>query len=85
MILELERKTGAGIGALATRVFAKQFSQTDIVETIRLALVGGGMEAKRAAELVATYADRPLNENCALAAKILERRLFGTPNEKNNG
>ncbi len=27
LVLELERKTGAGIGTLCSRVFAKQFAQ----------------------------------------------------------
>ena len=38
MIIELEKKTGVGIGALCSRLFASQFSHSDIVETIRLAV-----------------------------------------------
>lgn len=86
LIIELETKTNAGIGALCSRVFARQFSQTDITETIRLALIGGGTAPKRAAELVATYAaDRPLFEIYPIAAKTLERLWFGNPNETTNG
>jgi len=82
LILELERKTGAGIGALSARVFARQFSQTDLSEIIRCALIGGGTAPAKAAELIATYAtDRPLVETYTLAAKILEQRMFGNPHE----
>ena len=84
MIRELEQKCGA-IGALCQRVFNRNFSQADINETIRLALVGGGTTPKRAAELIAAYAEgRPLIETYELAAKILERAMFGNPHEKDN-
>jgi hypothetical protein len=86
LILELEAKCGAGIGAICHRVFHRQFQQSDITETIRLALVGGGLPPKRAAELIAAYvADRPLSETYPLASKILERHWFGNPNEAFNG
>lgn len=81
-VIELESKCGAGIGTICSRVFARQFAQTDISETIRLALVGSGTAPKRAAELVALYvAERPLVESYQLAAKILERVWLGAPDE----
>ncbi|QOZ76724.1 gene transfer agent family protein [Bradyrhizobium sp. CCBAU 53351] len=82
-IEELQVKCGSGIGAIANRLFARNFAQADINETIRLALIGGGMTPKRAHELIATYVEgRPLIETYELAAKILERTLCGNPNEK---
>lgn len=82
MIRELETKRGA-FGALCNRMWARNFAQEDIAETIRLALVGGGAAPKRAAELIAAYVEgRPLIESYEIAAKILERALFGNPNEK---
>lgn len=79
-IIELEAKCGAGIGTIATRVFAKHFSQVDIHETIRLAAIGGGMNSKRAAEMIAAYvADQPLIASWPLASKILEHVWFGAP------
>ncbi|SFK04463.1 gene transfer agent family protein [Bradyrhizobium sp. Gha] len=83
LIRELEAKCGP-IGAIAQRVFARAFSQADLSEVIRHALIGGGnVTPKRAAEMIAAYADgRPLIEIYELAAKILERTLFGNPNEK---
>jgi hypothetical protein len=86
LIIELEGKCGVGIGALCSRVFARQFAQTDITETIRLALIGGGTAPKRALDLVTTYAaDRPLSETYPIAVKTLERLWFGHPHEKTNG
>ncbi|SFH83334.1 gene transfer agent family protein [Bradyrhizobium sp. cf659] len=84
-IEELQVKCGSGIGAIANRLFARNFAQADINETIRLALVGGGMSAKRAHELVVAYVEgRPLIESYELAAKVLERTLCGNPHEKGN-
>jgi len=78
LIVELERKTGAGIGALCRRLFAREFKQADMIETIRLALIGGGTSPKDADALVAAYAvNRPLAEIYPLAVSILETLWFG--------
>lgn len=85
-IEELQVKCGSGIGTIANRLFARNFAQADINETIRLALIGGGMSAKRAHELIVAYVEgRPLTDAYELAAKILERTLCGNPNEVTNG
>jgi hypothetical protein len=82
LICELEAKTNSGIGAIASRIFARTFAQSEITETIRLALIGGGTAPKRAAELIAAYAaDRPLSETHPIAAKIMERVWVGSPDE----
>jgi hypothetical protein len=78
LITELERKTGCGIGGLCRRLFAGEFGHADLIETIRLALIGGGEKPETAAALVATYAaDRPLSETYPLAVSILEALWFG--------
>jgi hypothetical protein len=85
LIAELEQKCGS-IGAVCHRVFNRQFAQADIAETIRLALIGGGTDPKRAAELIAAYvAGRPFAETWPLASKSLERAWFGAPHEAVNG
>lgn len=85
VIRELETKCGP-VGAISNRVFSRNFAQADINETIRLALIGGGTAPKRAAELIAAYAEgRPLIETYELAAKILEQTMFGNPHEITNG
>lgn len=79
LIRELEAKCGP-IGAISNRVFSRNFAQADLTETIRLSLIGGGLAPKRAHELIVAYVDgRPLIETYELAAKILERNLFGNP------
>jgi hypothetical protein len=78
LILELERKTNAGIGSLCRRLFAGDFAHADLCEVIRIALVGGGADPKDAASLVTAYAiSRPLSEIYPLAVSILETLWFG--------
>ena len=48
VILELERATGVGIGGLARRVFASDFKHADMIEVIRLGLIGAGENPQRA-------------------------------------
>jgi hypothetical protein len=83
LIVELEHKTGAGIGALCARVFNKHFAQADIHETIRLSLIGGGLKPERAAALIASFAaGQPLSETYPVAVAILENVWFGQPNHE---
>lgn len=79
LIVELERKTGAGIGSICKRVFAGHFAHADLVETIRLALVGGGASPAEAASLTDAYAvKRPFAEIFPLAVAVLETAWFGS-------
>ena len=57
MIAELERLSKAGIGALYMRALNLQFTIADLVETIRLGLIGGGTAPEQAAQLF-TIANR---------------------------
>ena len=78
LIEELERTTGAGIGAIAKRLFSGQFNYADMLQTIRLALIGGGERPQVAASLTEVYAaHRPINEVLPLAVAILETAFFG--------
>ena len=86
MIPELERKTATGIGGLCRRLFAGDFYRADINEVIRLALIGGGENPQRAAELVETYAaPGPLIESHILAVAIMERLWFGAKAKEGEG
>jgi Phage tail tube protein, GTA-gp10 len=87
LIVELERKTGAGIGALCRRLFNSEFYLADVSEVIRLGLIGGGAKPERAAELIAAYVTtRPFMETYPLAVAILEATWFGAANkEAGNG
>lgn len=82
LILELERTTGSGIGALFQRLCAGTFHHTDMAEVVRLGLIGGGEAPERAASLVAAYAThRPISESYPLALSILEALWFGKSKE----
>lgn len=79
MIGELERKTERGIGGLCRDLFKGEFRHSEILETIRLALIGGGETPAVAASLVAVYgAARPLAETYPLAVAVLEAAWFGS-------
>jgi len=80
LIVELERKTNTGIGTLCLRIPEGHFRHAELIEVIRLALIGGGTTPQEAAALVETYAvNRPLAEPFALASAILAARYLGTP------
>lgn len=83
MILELERVTDAGIGALYQRTVAMAFKATDLALIIRLGLIGAGMNPQQAKTLTDTYAaNRPFNEVFPLALDILDARWSGTETTK---
>lgn len=81
VVAELQHKTGLGIGALFLRMSASQFHIADIVEVIRLGLIGGNVNPQEAQLLVDAYAkDRPIDETLPLALDILDARWNGKPN-----
>ncbi|AVO43918.1 gene transfer agent family protein [Phreatobacter cathodiphilus] len=80
LIIELERLTGMGIGGFCQRLFAMDFRHADMLATIRLALIGGGMAHGDADRLVRTYAaDHPIMHAYPLAVDILDRLWGGPP------
>lgn len=86
LIVELERKTGNGIGTLCQRVPAGEFRHVELLEIIRLALIGGGTSPADADALVKTYAAlRPLAEPFALASAILAAVWTGTTSKPEAG
>lgn len=80
--LELEEKCGAGIGTIITRLRAGTFFINDFRETIRLGLIGGGMEPPKAMQLVRRYVDaRPWAESVLPAQAILTVAMVGVPGD----
>lgn len=78
MITELERITDLGIGALYLRTVNMQFKLADLVEVIRLGLIGGDITPEQAMQLTDTYArNRPVDELFPLALDILDARWGG--------
>ncbi|WP_410824331.1 gene transfer agent family protein [Methylobacterium oryzisoli] len=81
IIRALETAVGSGIGALCARVMeTRQFSHADLEHTLRLGLVGGGMDTKAAALLVGHYLPLlPLVEAQLVAVGVLAALWFGAP------
>lgn len=83
MITELERIADLGIGALYLRCVNMQFTLSDLVEVIRLGLIGGGTTPERAAQLTDTYAkNRPIDELYPLALDVLDARWGGAAEDE---
>ncbi|WP_170344483.1 gene transfer agent family protein [Ruegeria atlantica] len=80
MITELERIADLGIGAFYMRAVNMQFKLADLIEIIRLGLIGGGTKPERAAQLTDTYArNTPIDDLYPLALDILDARWGGKP------
>jgi hypothetical protein len=86
LIVELERKTGAGIGSLCLRFPEGNFRHAELVEIIRLSLIGGGTSPQEATALAETYAaKRPLSESFPIAVAVLQAVWNGTPGPAQEG
>ena len=70
-IEELERKRDAGIFEIVERLRVRKCRLSDISETLRIGLVGGGMKPVEALALVRRYVDaRPVDENRDIAYAV---------------
>lgn len=80
---ELQEACGAGPFVVLARLAGNQWLTQDISTTIRLGLIGGGVEPAKALRLVKDYVEsRPPMENASLARGILEVSLLGAPDEQ---
>ncbi|WP_084398274.1 gene transfer agent family protein [Henriciella aquimarina] len=72
-IAELEERCSAPIGTLWKRVcLTGDYKGNDLIETVRLGLIGGGMDAQEARKLIERYCDQwPLAEWHSHALAIL--------------
>ena len=78
LIEELERKTGVGIGGLFRRFRASDYSLSDVLQVLRLGLVGGGAAPAEAEQLISVYGlGRPLTEVFTVADGIITALFFG--------
>ena len=75
-IIELEQKCDAPFGVIFARVVSGSFKVSDIIETIRLGLIGAGLSPAKALTLVEDYG-LPLSENLPIAKAILAGAMFG--------
>lgn len=80
---ELEEKCGAGVMEIFHRLLDQKSRADDIRETLRLGLIGGGLEPQQALTLVIRYVDeRPLMENIPTAQIVLGSAIFGVPGDQ---
>ena len=75
-ILELEDKCGAGIAVIAARLISGTYSASDILEVMRIGLIGGGTSAVDAKKLVDRYA-LPMVENWPIAKAVIGGAMYG--------
>lgn len=80
----LQDACGAGPFVILSRLAASQWRLEDVSTTIRLGLIGGGVDPQKALKLVKTYVEsRPqdLVLNASFARGILETAIMGAPEE----
>lgn len=79
LIEELERKTGHGVGALFRRFRTSDYAFSEVLQVLRLGLIGGGTVPTEADQLVAIYGiGRPLGEVFAVADGVIAALFFGS-------
>lgn len=80
----LQDACNAGPFVILSRLAASQWRLEDVATTIRLGLIGGGVDPQKALKLVRTYVEsRPqdLVLNASFARGILETAIMGAPEE----
>ncbi|WP_018634408.1 gene transfer agent family protein [Neomegalonema perideroedes] len=86
---ELQDKTAVGPYALYRRLLSGDWRVEDLVETLRLGLIGGGLKPPEALTLTRRYVeDRPLLESVTPALSVLAWALLpdaGAGDEEEDG
>jgi len=80
---ELQELADAGPALILKRLSGDEWRTRDVRETLRLGLIGGGMAARKANDLVKRYVDdRPdWTWNAQLAFAIMGEAISGVPDE----
>lgn len=85
-LIALQEKLGVGPNALALRFLNGDWLVQDIIETIRLGLIGGGMSQKDAFDLVGrVIVSGYFTEYAALAGQVIFAALAGVEDEEMPG
>jgi hypothetical protein len=81
---ELQEKTGIGPFMLLTRLIDGEWRTQDVRETIRLGLIGGGLDPVPALKLVRSYVDARQSwlTHASLARLVVMAALSGAPEEE---
>lgn len=81
-LIKLQEAADAGPFVVYRRLMSGQWRMGDISNTIRLGLIGGGLEPDKALAFVRDYVEcRPPMESLALAQGVLGVALQGAPDE----
>lgn len=81
--LELEEKCGAGVAEIFYRLQRQQWRIEDARQTLRLGLIGGGMEPGKAFNLIKRYCDgRPWVESVQSALVVLMSAMVGVQGDE---
>lgn len=81
-IRALQEKRDSGPEEIWERLVSGKWRVEDIVETIRLGLIGGGLKPDAALTLSRRYVEkRPPGENKLAAIVILAAAIYGVPDE----
>ena len=82
-LVELQEKCDAGPYVVLQRLLGVEWRMEDIVEVVRIGLIGGGLEPAKALTLTKRYVkSRPPTETLPLARAILMAGILGAPDEK---
>lgn len=81
-LIELQEKCDAGPAHILSRLQQGAWRVEDVRETIRLGLIGGGLDAPKALKLTTRYVDdTPLFGNVLYAEAILSAAVLGVEDE----
>lgn len=80
---ELQEKTGVGPFMLMQRMITGEWRTQDVVQTLRLGLIGGGMPPADALRLVRRYVEQRSDwlNNAASARLVIFAAVAGAPEE----
>lgn len=83
---ELQEKCNAGPAVISDRLGNGGWIVQDIYHTLRLGLIGGGMDPIKALELCRVYVrERPMLENVLPARLVLQAAIIGVQDPPNLG
>ena len=78
---ELQTLCDAGPLVIADRLEHGRWKTQDVFHTLRLGLIGGGMEVVPALKLCRSYVEGRWGENVLAAYTVLQRTVWGKPDE----
>lgn len=82
-LIELQELCDAGPSFIMARLQQGAWTVQDVRETIRLGLIGGGMEPTQALKLVRSYVDdQPLLQNAIVAEAVISAAIVGVEEEE---